>query len=152
MNSRLDWSAVAPGARLAMSGVEKYARESGLETSLLELVRMRASQLNGCAYCIDMHSKDARAEGESEQRLYALTAWRESPFYTDRERAALGWTESVTLVGESNVPDAVYLSARACFSEVELVNLTMAIIAINGWNRLAVAFRMVPGSYRRQER
>ena len=152
MNSRLDWSAVAPGARLAMSGVEKYARESGLEKSLLELVRMRASQLNGCAYCIDMHSKDARAEGETEQRLYALTAWRESPFYTDRERAALGWTESVTLVGESNVPDAVYSSARACFSEVELVNLTMAIIAINGWNRLAVAFRMVPGSYRRQER
>ena len=152
MSLRLDWSAVAPGARLAMSGVEKYARESGLEKSLLELVRMRASQLNGCAYCIDMHSKDARAEGESEQRLYALTAWRESPFYTDRERAALGWTESVTLVGESNVPDAVYSSARACFSEVELVNLTMAIIAINGWNRLAVAFRMVPGSYRRQER
>jgi AhpD family alkylhydroperoxidase len=114
---------------------------------LLELVRLRASQMNGCAYCIDMHTKDARATGESEQRLYALNAWRETPFFTNRERAGLEWTESVTDVGGSHVPDEVYQRVRREFTDTELVNLTMAIVAINGWNRIAVAMRIVPGSY-----
>ncbi len=130
-----------------MWGLEKYARECGLETPLLELVRLRASQINGCAYCIDMHTKDARAEGEAEQRLYVLAAWRETPFYTPRERAALEWTEAVTDIAGSRAPDDVFERARAEFTETELVNLTMAIVAINGWNRLAIAFRMVPGTY-----
>jgi len=105
------------------------------------------SQINGCAYCIDMHSKDARAEGESEQRLYALSAWRETPFFTDRERAALAWTEAVTLISDGHVPDAVYEEVRQRFSDEELVNLTLTVIRINGWNRLAIAFRAVPGEY-----
>ena len=130
-----------------MLGLEKYVRSSGLEQSLLELVKFRASQINGCAYCIDMHTKDARAHGESEQRLYALTAWRETPFYTDRERAALAWTEAVTEVAQTHVPDDVYELARQHFSEKELVDLTLAIVAINGWNRLAISLRMVPGTY-----
>jgi AhpD family alkylhydroperoxidase len=149
LKPRLDAAQAAPGARAAMLGLERYIRECGLETSLLELVRLRASQMNGCAYCIDMHTKDARAEGETEQRLYALSAWRETPFYSERERAALEWTEAVTDVGRSNVPDDVYESVRRHFSETELVNLTMAVIAINGWNRIAVSFRMAPGSYQR---
>lgn len=147
MEPRLDTFKLAPGARTAMGGLEKYVRESGLETSLLELVRMRASQMNGCAYCIDMHSKDARAAGESEQRLYALSAWRETPFFSYRERAALEWTESVTDVGGSHVPDEVYQRVRQEFTDTEIVNLTMAIVAINGWNRIAIAFRHVPGTY-----
>ena len=147
MEPRLDLAKISPKARAAMAGVERYARESGLETPLLELVRLRASQINGCAFCIDMHTKDARAEGETEQRLYALSAWHETPFYTDRERAALEWTEALTMVSESHVPDDVYERTCAQFSQDELVSLTMAIVAINGWNRLAVAFRQVPGSY-----
>lgn len=147
MTSRIDVAQVAPGARAAMLGLEKYVRECGLEKPLLELVRLRASQMNECAFCIDMHTKDARAGGETEQRLYALNAWRETPFYTDRERAALEWTEAVTAVGESHVPDAVYDRVRLTFSEAELVNLTMAVVAINGWNRLAISFRIVPGTY-----
>jgi AhpD family alkylhydroperoxidase len=147
MSPRLEYSKQAPGAYQAMFGLERYARECGLETSLLELVRLRASQMNGCAFCIDMHTKDARAEGETEQRLYMLNAWRESAFYTDRERAALEWTEAVTDVAGSHVPDEVYDRARAQFTEAELVNLTMAIVAINGWNRLAISFRVPPGSY-----
>ncbi len=131
----------------AMLGVERYARESGIETPLLELVRLRASQLNGCAYCIDMHTKDARAAGETEQRLYALSAWPETPFYTARERSALEWTEALTEIGSSHASGAIYERVRIHFSEAELVSLTMAIVAINGWNRLAVGFRMVPGSY-----
>jgi AhpD family alkylhydroperoxidase len=131
----------------AMLGVEKYARESGLETALLELVRLRASLLNGCAYCIDMHTKDARAEGETEQRLYGLSAWRETPFYTPRERAALEWTEALTEIAASHAPDDVFDRVRAQFAEPELVSLTMAIVAINGWNRLAIGFRVVPGTY-----
>src|SRR5262249_37279975 len=132
----------------AMFGLETFVRKSSkLEPSLIELVKMRASQINGCAYCIDMHSKDARAEGESEQRLYALNAWRETPFFTDRERAALAWTESVTLVAQDHVPDAIFEEVRQRFSEEELVNLTMAVVTINGWNRLCVAFRAVPGEY-----
>src|SRR5215471_12482888 len=150
MEPRLDAAAAAPGARAAMYGLERYVRESGLEKPLLELVRPRASQMNGCAYCIDMHSKDARAEGESEQRLYALSAWQEAPFYSPRERAALAWTEAVTAIGEAGVPDELYASAREHFNETELVNLTMAVVAINGWNRLAISFRAVPGSYQRK--
>jgi AhpD family alkylhydroperoxidase len=130
-----------------MLGLEKHVHGCGLEASLLELVKMRASQINGCAHCLDMHSKDARAAGETEQRLYLLNAWREAPFYSARERAALAWTEALTLVAESQVPDAVYEDARRHFSEQELVNLSLAIVAINGWNRLAIGFRAETGSY-----
>lgn len=147
MKPRLDYGKASPAAMRAMMGLEGFVRQSGLDHGLLHLVKMRASQINGCAYCIDMHSKDARAHGESEQRLYALDAWRETPFYTPRERAALAWTEALTLVREGRVPDAVWEEARAEFSEEELVNLTMAIVAINGWNRIAIGFRSVPGSY-----
>ncbi len=147
MKARIDYRAVAPGAFSAMYGLERYVRECGLEPSLLELVKLRASQMNGCAYCIDMHTKDARAQGETEQRLYTVSVWRETPFFSDRERAALAWTEAVTAVGQSHVPDEVYEMAGRRFSERELVNLTTAVIAINGWNRLAVSFRAVPGAY-----
>ena len=123
---------------------------TSIEPSLRELVKLRASQLNGCAFCIDMHTKDARAHGETEQRLYGLTAWHETPFYTDRERAALAWTESVTLIADNDVPDELYEHAREHFSEQEIVDLTLAVIAINAWNRLAIAFRTVPGSYERR--
>jgi len=148
MNARLDGQKVAPGAINAMLALEGYIKKSSrLEPSLLELVRMRASQINGCAYCLDMHSKDARAAGETEQRLYALNAWEETPFFTDRERAALAWTEAVTKVSETHVPDSVYEEARQRFTEEELVNLTLAIVSINGWNRLCISFRVVPGGY-----
>jgi AhpD family alkylhydroperoxidase len=149
MEPRLDAMKTAPKAFHAMYGLEAYVRQCGLEIGLLELVKMRASQLNECAYCIDMHSKDARAHGETEQRLYALSAWRETPFFSERERAALAWTEAVTLVGESHVPDDLFAETRRHFSEEELVNLTMAVVTINGWNRLSIAFRAVPGSYER---
>jgi AhpD family alkylhydroperoxidase len=129
-----------------------FVRNCGLDHTLLELVKLRASQLNGCAHCIDMHTKELRAEGESEQRLYLLNAWRDSPFYTDRERAALAWTEAVTLIAESQVPDDVYDEARKQFSAEELVNLTMALVAINGANRLNIAFRTVPGSHQVRRR
>lgn len=131
-----------------MRGLETYVHGSELEPGLLELVKVRASQINGCAYCLDMHTKDARAAGEKEQRLYAVVAWRETPFFSARERAALDWTEAVTRVGEAKVPDEVYEPARRLFSEKELVDLTLAIVAINGWNRLAIAFGVVPGSYK----
>jgi AhpD family alkylhydroperoxidase len=148
MQPRFDAQKASPAAAHAMFALEMFVRKSSkLEPSLLELVKMRASQINGCAYCIDMHSKDARAAGESEQRLYALNAWRETPFFTDRERAALAWTEAVTLVAQDHVPDTVFEEARQQFSEEELVNLTMAVITINGWNRLSIAFRAVPGEY-----
>ena len=131
-----------------MRGLEHYINQSsGLEPSLRELVKTRASQLNGCAYCIDMHTKDARAAGETEQRLYALGAWRETPFYTDRERAALEWTEAITLIAEDHAPDDVFMRVRQFFSEEEMVNLTLAIASINSWNRLMIAFRAVPGTY-----
>jgi AhpD family alkylhydroperoxidase len=123
---------------------------SGLEHSILELVKIRASQINGCAYCIDMHTKDARALGETEQRIYALNAWRETPFFNDRERAALEWTEAVTRVADTHVPDEIYERVRQHFSEAELVALTFALVAINGWNRLAISFRAVPGTYQRK--
>jgi len=130
-----------------MLALNKFAEESGLEQTLLELVKIRASQINGCAFCIDMHTIDARAAGESEQRIYLLDAWRESPFYTDRERAALAWAESLTLVSETHVPDDVYDEARRYFSEEELVKLTWAVVVINGWNRVCIAFRSEPGKY-----
>jgi AhpD family alkylhydroperoxidase len=148
MQPRLDGQKVAPAAYHAMLTLEEFVKKSSrLEQSLLELVRMRASQINGCAYCLDMHSKDARANGETEQRLYALNAWRETPFFTDRERAALAWTEAVTLVSQDHVPDSVYEEVRQRFSEAELVNLTLAIATINAWNRLCISFRVVPGTY-----
>jgi AhpD family alkylhydroperoxidase len=148
MQARLEAQRVSPTAYQAMLGLDNFVRkQSRLEPSLIQLVRMRASQINGCAYCVDMHSKDARAEGETEQRLYALSAWEETPFFTDRERAALALAEAMTLVREGHVPDAVYEKAKKNFSEEELVNLTLAIIAINGWNRLAITFRFVPGEY-----
>ena len=131
----------------AMYGLNGVVEKSGLEPGLVHLVRMRASQINGCGYCIDMHSKDARHEGETEQRLYLLDAWREAPMYSARERAALAWTEAVTKLENKDVPDAVYEQAREQFSEEDLVALTVAIVAINGWNRLAISFRAVPGSY-----
>lgn len=144
---RLDFAKAAPGANSAMYALERYVRGSGLETSLLELLKLRASQLNGCAYCVDMHTKDARLHGETEQRLYAVAVWQEAPFFTKRERAALAWTEAVTLVSHDHVPEEVYELARQEFSEKELVDLTMAVIAINGWNRLAVSFRAQAGTY-----
>jgi AhpD family alkylhydroperoxidase len=147
MKPRIEYAKIAPGAVDAVRGLERYSRSCGLEPRLLELVKMRASQMNGCAYCIDMHSKDARARGESEQRLYALDAWRETPFFDARERAALAWTEAVTRISDGHVPDPVFEEARKHFSEKELVDLTLSIIAINGWNRLAIAFRTVPGGY-----
>jgi AhpD family alkylhydroperoxidase len=150
MKPRIDLNTDAPaGAVQAMYGLEKYLRGCGLEHSLLHLLKTRASQVNGCAYCIDMHTTDARAGGETEQRLYALSAWRETPFFTDRERAALEWTEALTLVSENHVPDELYERVRAHFAAEELVNLSLAVVAINGWNRLAISFRSVPGSYQR---
>lgn len=131
-----------------MYALEKYLAECGLDQGLMHLLKMRASQINGCAYCIDMHSKDARALGETEQRLYELDAWRETPFYTDRERAALAWIEAVTLVAETHVPGAVYQEVRKEFSEKEIVDLTLVASTINAWNRLAIALRAVPGHYR----
>ena len=149
MQPRIEYAKAAPGAVKAMLDLEKYVRQSGIETPLLELVRLRASQINGCAYCLDMHTKDARAEGETEQRLYTLSAWRETPFFSERERAALEWTEAVTEIGKDHVPDEVFERARRYFSDRELTDLTLAVVAINAWNRLAIAFRAVPGSYQR---
>src|SRR5580700_5149200 len=147
MEPRIDPRKHAPEAQKAMYALEQYIAACGLEGRLIHLMKMRASQINGCAYCIDMHTKDARAEGESEQRLYELDAWRETPFYTDRERAALAWTEAVTQISQGHVPDEVYEEARRHFSEKELVDLNMAVVVINAWNRIAISFRAVPGTY-----
>ena len=147
MHARLDAMKAAPGAYRAMAQLQQYVEGTSLEHSLLELVKMRASQINGCAYCIDMHSKDALALGESAQRLLALDAWRETPFFTDRERAALAWTEAVTLIHQGHASDAVFEEVRPHFTDEELVNLTMAIVAINGWNRIAIPFRVPVGGY-----
>jgi len=147
MQPRIEVDKVAPDGVKAMWGLENYVRRCGLEPALLELVKLRASQINGCAYCIDMHTKDARAHGETEQRLYALSAWRETPFFTDRERAALAWAEAVTQVPQTHVPDEVFEAARQQFGDKELVDLTLAVAAINSWNRLAISFRKVPGTY-----
>src|SRR6266487_4543314 len=147
MQPRINASALSPDGYKALLGVERYLRTCGLEHPLLHLIKLRASQINGCAYCIDMHWKDARARGESEQRLYGLMAWREAPYYTKRECAALAWTEAVTLIAENHVPDELYEEVRQSFTETELVNLTFALVAINGWNRLAISFRTEPGTY-----
>ena len=147
MKSRIDLMHVSPGIIQAMLGLERQVRHARFDSTMMDLVRMRASQINGCAYCLDMHSKDTRANGETEQRLYGLEAWRETPYYSARERAALEWTEALTLVSESHVPDDVFERVREQFSEDELVHLSLAIVAINGWNRLNVAARTVPGDY-----
>jgi AhpD family alkylhydroperoxidase len=148
MESRLNYPTIAPEPLKLMYAVEKYLGGSGLERRLIELVKIRASQINGCAYCIDMHTKDARAEGETEQRIYALNAWRETPFFTDRERAALAWTEAVTRISEGGVSDALYEEVRQHFDEKELVDLNWSVAAINAWNRVAISFRSVPGTYK----
>ncbi len=148
MNARMDFRKASPQGAKAMAELHAFIHKCGLEPSLLELVKLRASQINGCAHCIDMHAKELRAAGESEQRLDLLSAWRESPFYSERERAALAWTEALTLVTDGHVPDEVYEEARGQFNEEELANLSLAIVAINGANRLNIAFRTVPGSYR----
>jgi len=147
MAPRIDYLKSGRGVMEAMLGVEKYIRQSGLEESLLNLIRMRASQINGCAYCLDMHWKDARALGESEQRLYGLDAWEESPYYSERERAALKWTEALTNIREGHVSDEVYERVRPHFTEKELADLSLAITSINSWNRLNIAVRTVPGTY-----
>jgi AhpD family alkylhydroperoxidase len=148
MESRVDWTTYRQSPLLgAMLALQREVDASGLERPLLELVKIRASQMNGCAYCLDMHTKDARAHGETEQRIYALNAWRDAPFFTARERAALAWTEAVTRVGETHVPDEVHADARAGLSEAELIALTFAVAAINSWNRLAVALRLPVGGY-----
>ncbi len=146
--ARLRYATASPKAYEAMRALEDYVRGCGLEHPLLELVKLRASQLNGCAFCIDMHWKDARAAGETEERLYMLDAWEEATVYTPRERAALELTEAVTRIGDTHVPDEVYARARAQFADAELVNLVLAIVAINGWNRLAITFRSEPGKYK----
>lgn len=147
MQARLEYMKVAPGFMKAMKPIDDYIRNCGLEQSLIDLVMLRASQINGCAYCIDMHTKDARTRGETEQRLYELNAWRETPFYTEREMAALAWTEAVTLITDGHAPDDVYEEARRWFTEAELANLTVAVALINAWNRLAISARTVPGEY-----
>ena len=144
MKPRMNFYQAAPETMKALMALENQIASSGLEQSLMELVRTRASQINGCAFCIDMHTKDARKRGETEQRLYLLDAWREAPCYTDRERAALAWTEAVTLISKTHAPDDLYNEVRAHFSEAETVNLTVLIGAINTWNRLSISFRAIP--------
>ncbi|MBC6941220.1 MAG: carboxymuconolactone decarboxylase family protein [Xanthomonadales bacterium] len=147
MQPRLDYKQASPDAFKALLHTEQQVHRSGLEESLIELVKTRASQINGCAYCLDMHTKDARAQGESEQRLYLLNAWREAPFYSDRERAALAWTEAVSEISVHGVSDELYEQVREQFDDKALVDLTLAVIAINGWNRMAIAFRSKVGDY-----
>ncbi len=150
MQPRINYLKIDSGALKAINGIGDYVNNSGLERSLLDLMLVRASQINRCAFCLDMHTKDARASGESEQRLYSLNAWRETPFYSERERAALAWTEAVTLVSENGVSDELYAEVQQHFSEDEMVKLTMAVIAINSYNRLNVSVRAVPGHYKSQ--
>ncbi len=147
MTQRIVYKDASPEAFKALLHTEMQVHKSGLEESLVELVKMRASQINGCAYCLDMHSKDARAQGETEQRLYLLNAWREAPFYSDRERAALAWTEAVTCIADAEISDELYAEVRQHFDEKAIVDLTLAVIAINGWNRMAIAFRSKVGDY-----
>lgn len=144
MSSRIDYYKVSPDVVKAMIGLENIINKSGLERSLLDLVKLRASQINGCAFCVDTHCADARKNGESERRLYAVAVWRETHFFTDKERAALAWTEAVTLLSETHAPDELYQEVLKYFNEKETVDLTFAIITINGWNRLAVSFRKLP--------
>ena len=147
MKARIECGKWAPGVREAVRGLEKYVESTGLPRSLLHLVKMRASQMNGCTHCIDLHTVEAVAEGESPRRLMQLDAWRESPFFTEKERAILPWTEAVTLVSQTHVPDAVYEETRRHFSDKELVDLTLAVVAINDWNRLAISFRIPPDAH-----
>jgi AhpD family alkylhydroperoxidase len=151
MTRRFDYRELAPGGYSAMVALEQYFRTCGLEAQLLDLIKLRVSQINGCAYCLDMHWKDLRAIGETEQRRYSLDAWEECPYYTDRERAALGWAETVTHISKSHVPDVVYERVRLHFSEKELADLTLAVATINAWNRLAIACRAIPGTYQAAE-
>jgi AhpD family alkylhydroperoxidase len=146
MKHKINYSKVLPEGMRVMNALNHYSQTCGLEPGLLDLIKLRASQLNGCAYCVDMHSKDARSRGEAEQRLYSLSVWRETPFYTDRERAALAFTEAVTLIAERRIPDEVYEQERQQFSDEELVKLMLAIVTINAWNRFTI-FGDVPGSY-----
>ena len=143
MQARLDAHKAAPAAYQALSALESYVRKSGIDPGLYELIKLRASQINGCAYCLHMHSRDARARGESEDRLHVLAAWRESPLYSERERAVLAWTKALTLISETHAPDDVYENLRRHYSETEIVNLSVAVAMINTWNRLAIGFRMV---------
>jgi AhpD family alkylhydroperoxidase len=147
MQPRIDYQKLSPGGYKAMLGLELYLNQSSLEKKLLHMIKLRVSQMNGCAFCLDMHWKDLQAEGENEQRMYSLDAWRETPYYTGRERAALAWAEAVTNVTGGHVPDGVYEDAREHFSEQEVADLTLAVATINAWNRLSIAFRVVPGTY-----
>jgi AhpD family alkylhydroperoxidase len=148
MEERFNYAKSAPGAYKAMLGLEQYLHECGLEESLLHLIKLRVSQINGCAYCLDMHWKDLRAIGEDEQRLYSLDAWRECPYYTDRERAALAWAEGLTIISDGHVPDTLYEEVRPLFSDKELADLSLAVAAINAWNRLSISARTAPGGYK----
>jgi AhpD family alkylhydroperoxidase len=148
MKPRIEYAKAAPGTVQAMRALETYVQQSGLERSLLHLIKTRASQINGCAFCLDMHTREAREDGEMEERLYVLSAWRETADYTDRERAALAWTEAVTRIADGHVPDDVYEVARQQFTDKELADLTLAVVAINGWNRLSIAFRTLPAKSR----
>jgi AhpD family alkylhydroperoxidase len=152
MTQRIDFTKVPPAASKAMNGLQAAVEHSGLKHSLIELMKLRASQINGCAYCIDMHFKDAKAMGENDQRLYMLDAWEESPFYSPRERAALRWCEMLTLVAERGAPDEVFEEVREHFSDDEIAYLTLAIVAINGWNRICIGFRAEPGNYQPSEK
>ena len=152
MQPRIDVANVAPGAYKALAGLKVYLRHCGLEESLLHLVSLRSSQINGCAFCLDMHWKDLKAIGESEQRMYSLDAWRETDYYSNRERAALAWAEAVTKVAEGHVPDEVFEEVWAQFSEKEIADLTLAVCAINSWNRISIATRIVPGTYQPQKK
>jgi AhpD family alkylhydroperoxidase len=152
MATRLNYGKAAPGAMRAMMALGNYLDECGLEPKLLDLVRLRASQINGCAYCVDMHSLDLRAEGETEQRVNTVSVWRETPFFTERERAALLWTERLTLISIDRVPDEVFEQARSQFTDEELVNLTLAVATINAWNRFGISFRDEPGHYTPKKR
>jgi AhpD family alkylhydroperoxidase len=152
MKERMDYSSASRGLMKALNGLQHHVDHSSIESSLLELVRIRASQINGCAYCLDMHTKDARAAGETEMRIYTLSAWRETPFFTDRERAALEWTEALTSIATSHVTDELFARMREHFTETELADLSGAIIMINAWNRLAIPFRDVPGVYQPKPR
>ena len=147
MQPRINIMSVSPGALKAMLGLGSYLHQCGLDVKLLDLINLRVSQINGCAYCLDMHWKDLRAAGETEQRLYGLDAWRESPYYTERERAALAWAEAVTRIPDGQVPDAVFEEAQRHFNDKELADLTLGVVAINGWNRLNIAYRTTPRTY-----
>ena len=150
MERRFDYRTFSPEPLQAMLALEQYVATCGLDHKLVHLLKLRASQINGCAFCIDMHSIDARAEGETEQRLYALDAWRETPFFTDRERAGLAWIEAITLVSQTHVPDAVYEAVKKHFSEKEIFDLTFVATTINAWNRIAISARTPPGTYKRE--